>query len=233
MGRKKGENLGVFSMKPGFGGFGQQDVEDLKDALGQEISEEFRIELEGEISGWLMRFGDYGSLGYGARERKLISSAQKAGAKLYAHLCDLGELGALGVEDIAYAQGVTADEFMAVLSNIKELRANIDQFNGVEFDVAAIQIQMLRDILKYFGFRVTYSTKNYVTRFNPSAFTRFVATLWRVEPRLRMFEPSGEDDWNSLSQWIGHQLRKPDAVSAVGDLVLLRRRKLGKRSKPC
>ena len=78
---------------------------------------------------------------------------------------------------------------------------------------------------------VTVTNNNYHTTFTPSPFTRFVDALWRIEPRLIVFQPRAADYWNSLSQWIGHQLREEDGLKAVENLKLIRRRKLKNRAK--
>jgi hypothetical protein len=227
MGRKKSKTLGFFALQAGFGGFREEDVSELEEALGHPITPELRTELQNEISGWLMRFGDYRRLGYGAKERRLVASAQRAAAQLHLCLRELGELADAGLDHFTYAQRITNDQFMAVLSKLDQFESNLERLvDDKEIDVGAIQIQMLGSVLVSFGIDVTVSTKNYVTTYNPSAFTRFVDRLWCVEPRLRMFHPRGADYWDGLSQWIGIQLRKPDTSSALANVKLLRRAKL-------
>ena len=42
MGRKKERRLDVFALQPGFGGFRREDIENLEEVLGHEISEELK-----------------------------------------------------------------------------------------------------------------------------------------------------------------------------------------------
>lgn len=226
MGRKKRDTLASFAVQPALDPISQEDFRALEEALECEIGDAFRSDLEGQLRGWLSYFGNYKSYGYGARERRLVASAEQAAAKLHRCLSDLGELADAGLDHFTYAQRITNEQLLAVLASLDGLGAQLDGLVGAEIDVAAIQMHLLQDVVEDHGVPVTVSTKNYVTTFRPSPFTRFVDQLWTLDPRLRVFEPKAADYWDSLSQWIGQQLRKPDALSAIDKLKLLSRPKL-------
>ena len=71
----------------------------------------------------------------------------------------------------------------------------------------------LRNILERYGIRVTDTTKNYRIDLQSLAVTQIRRYASGASSLVfGYFDPRAADYRDSLSQWIGHQLRKPDAT---------------------
>ena len=222
MGRRK-RSIGIFPMREGFSGFTGEDVAQLEAALNEQISSELCRYLEEEMSGWLMRFDGYRALDWGAGEKRLSKKVEKSAGNLLNALGELGPIATVALDHFAYRHSVENGAFLSVLGSMNEMTEYLEGESGPAFNAAAIQIHVLSNVLKEHGITVTVTNDNYVTKFTPSPFVRFIDTLWEIEPRLRLFNPVSGFKYSALSQWVNERLREEPEIEK---LVMQRRPKL-------
>ena len=214
MGRRK-RSIGIFQIREGFSGFTAEDVAQLEAALDEQISSELCRYLEEEMSGWLMRFDGYRALDWGADEKRLSKKVEKSARDLLDALGELGPIGTVALDHVAHRHRVNNEAFFSVLGSMSEMTEYLEGMSGSAINAAAIQIHALSNVLKEHGITATVTNDNYVTKFTPSPFVRFIDTLWEIEPRLRLFTPVSGRKYSALSQWVNERFREEPEIEKL------------------
>ena len=217
-------SIGIYVLgEETFDGFTADQRERLSAELGRHMSPQLAEYLEGELNGWLVRFGRRESASYGAAERREVKAMQNSAKDLRRRFEAIGGLATHVLDRFAYRRGIENEAFLALLDDLQGTLDHLDRMASDKVNFAAMQIHAVASGIEAEGVPVTTSHATGGTPFSPSTFVRFIDCHWEIDPRLRLHPRKNAGYWPGLSQWISARLSEDPEFEK---LVLVRRPKL-------